>query len=561
MEEPTSSSPQQQNNGNGPLKDTPFEAPTEQNTSTPLEQSTKPLTNAPVGDQSTPKKSHTWMYLIIIILIIVVGFGVWYIAHKDNTNKTSTTTKKDISLLTFETSNNPLNVFYPSASSYGGPQLMNEQMFEGLVKFNNGTQIVPDLATSWTNPNSTTWIFKLEPNVYYHDGDVVTAQDVVYSWQQINAQDQPVASFTTSTIKNVQAMGNNQVEVTTTSPDPVLLNRLTGLWILDSKAPKGTQAWELGTGAYTVKPNTTPTANSIDLVAFTKWHGGHIYTRAVNYVFTSNISKATSDLLAGKVDLIDGLTSSNISQISKNTNLKVFYPPSLGVTFIGYNTLIANAPTANPKIREAIDLTVNPADVLKALGASGKTVDQVIPPQVTGYSQSIARPTSNLTTAKQLVQSAYPSGCTVVLGIGEPFVAIGQEMAKELAPVGITLKLDVATDEGTFFNNISNGTYQAFGITFSTNIIDGSDVLSYWQGVPYYNNPTFNAQLTKADGTFDPAQRLADLQQASQTLVNDNAYLPLFQSVTIAASKKDIVFPLGLYDTDIDTFFSSVYQK
>ncbi|HUD07882.1 MAG TPA: hypothetical protein VMQ52_02280 [Candidatus Saccharimonadales bacterium] len=56
-------------------------------------------------------------------------------------------------------------------------------------------------------------------------------------------------------------------------------------------------------------------------------------------------------------------------------------------------------------------------------------------------------------------------------------------------------------------------------------------------------------------------QRLADLQQASQTLISDNAIIPLYQDSFYSANKKGIVFPLGTYDTDINTFFSSVYQQ
>jgi peptide/nickel transport system substrate-binding protein len=497
--------------------------------------------------------------MIIAAVLIIGGAILWYETAHKSSNTATTVTKHDIPLITFGYNNNPLNVFYPQ---YMVATSMGEQIFEGLVGFNNGTQIVPDLASSWTNPNATTWTFTLKPNVYYHDGDVVTAQDVVYSWQQANAQNQALASITTSTIKNVQAVNSNTVEITTTAPDAVLLNRLTSLWIIDSKAPKGTQPWELGTGPYTVKPGTTPTANNIDLVAFNKWHGGHIYTRAINYVFYADSVKATAALLAGKVNLIDNLTTANTSQISKNPNYQIYSPTTLFVDYLAFNTLSTGSPTANPKIREAIDLTIDPAAVLKAYGVTGTSVTQVIPPQLPGYKSAITRPAIDLTIAKQLVSEAgYPNGCTIVLGVGEPAATAGQEMAKELAAVGITVKLEVATSEGTYFNDINNGTYQAFYEGNGSEIADASDVLSYWQNASFYDNPTFDAQLTKADQTFDPAQRLTDLQQADQTLVSDNAYIPLFQHSYTSASNKGYVFPVYTYDNDINTFFSGVYQK
>jgi peptide/nickel transport system substrate-binding protein len=521
-----------------------------------------PPSIAPTVSVTTSKKSNRWLYIIIAIVLIVAGAAAWYeAAHKSTSNPIATVTKHDIPLLTYGFDNNPLNAFYPSAAADTGAAAINEQMFEGLVSFSNGTKIVPDLASSWTNPSSTTWIFTLKPNIYYHDGDTVTAADVVYSWQQVNAQNQQLASYATSTIKSVVAQNSNTVEITTSAPDPVLLNRLTMMFIIDSRAPKGTQPWDLGSGAYTVKQGTTPTANSIDLVAFNNWHGGHIYTKEIDYVFYPDLAKSTAALLAGKVDIINGLSSTNTAQI-KGSSYQILTPPSLLVDFIGFNNLVTSSPTANAKIRQAIDLTVDPAAVLKAYGVSGNSIDQVIPPQVPGYDASITRPALDLAKAKQLITEAgYPNGVTVTMGVGEPAAAAGQEIVTELAKVGITVKLKVATSEETFFNDVSSGVDQAFYIGYASSITDASDVLSFWQQSPFYDNTTFDAQLTKANQTFNASERLADLQQASQTLVTDNAYVPLFQHSFTFAAKKGIIFPLSTYDGDINSFFSGVYQK
>jgi peptide/nickel transport system substrate-binding protein len=542
------------NTNNTPLSH-PNEPVSEGNTAPP------PATAEPTIVKKPTKKSSTWLILIIVVVIIVVGLGIWYaVAHKSSTN--TTTVKKDIPLITYGFNNNPLNLFYPSQAAWlSGTNTIDEQMFEGLVAFNKGTQIVPELAAGWTNPNTTTWIFTLKQNIYYHDGDTVTAQDVIYSWQQLNTQNQDLASYTTSTIKSIQALNNNTVEITTTAPDPVLLNRLTGLFILDSKAPSGTQPWELGTGPYTVKPSTTPTANSLDLVAFNNWHGGHIYTKAIDYVFYSDPAKATAALNAGKVDVVDDISTTDAATI-KSSNLKVFTPPSLTVDFIGFYTLNPSSPIANAKVREAIDLTINPATVLKVYNVPGTTIDQVIPSQVPGYNQSITPPTINLTEAKQLLTAAgYPNGFTLNFGIGEPAQAAGQEIATELKQIGITTNLEVATSEGTYFADIDNGTYQASYEGYSTNITDGSDILAYWQNASFYNNTTFDSQLAQANTIFNPTQRLTVLQQAEQTLLNDYAYVPLFQHSYLFASNKNITFPLGCYDGDLDTMFANVYQN
>ncbi len=60
-------------------------------------------------------------------------------------------------------------------------------MFWGLLNFDVPTQTVkPALAESWTNsPDGKTWTFKLRKNLYWSDGSPLTADDVVFTWNDI----------------------------------------------------------------------------------------------------------------------------------------------------------------------------------------------------------------------------------------------------------------------------------------------------------------------------------------------------------------------------------------
>lgn len=60
-------------------------------------------------------------------------------------------------------------------------------MFWGLLNFDVPTQTVkPGLADFWTNsPDGKTWTFKLRKNLYWSDGTPLTADDVVFTWNDI----------------------------------------------------------------------------------------------------------------------------------------------------------------------------------------------------------------------------------------------------------------------------------------------------------------------------------------------------------------------------------------
>src|SRR3954471_24525904 len=61
--------------------------------------------------------------------------------------------------------------------------------YDNLYRYENDPpQIVPWLAESHTvSDDGLTWEFKLKPNVKFHDGSPLTAEDVVYSFQRVLA--------------------------------------------------------------------------------------------------------------------------------------------------------------------------------------------------------------------------------------------------------------------------------------------------------------------------------------------------------------------------------------
>ncbi len=52
-------------------------------------------------------------------------------------------------------------------------------LFNCLLKFNAKMEIVPDLAASYTQAPDGTLEFKLRPNITFHDGSIMTSEDVI----------------------------------------------------------------------------------------------------------------------------------------------------------------------------------------------------------------------------------------------------------------------------------------------------------------------------------------------------------------------------------------------
>src|SRR4029077_11233450 len=66
---------------------------------------------------------------------------------------------------------------------------INQNMFNGLVRFDNNLTIVPDIAAKMPDVSSDglTYTFTLRKDVTFSNGDKVTSADVLYSWNRAAA--------------------------------------------------------------------------------------------------------------------------------------------------------------------------------------------------------------------------------------------------------------------------------------------------------------------------------------------------------------------------------------
>ena len=77
--------------------------------------------------------------------------------------------------------------FNPVTANESSSEEIYRHLFAGLLGFDWTTQqVMPGLAESWTNsPDGKTWTFKLRGNLRWSDGEPLTADDVIFTWDTI----------------------------------------------------------------------------------------------------------------------------------------------------------------------------------------------------------------------------------------------------------------------------------------------------------------------------------------------------------------------------------------
>ncbi|NIO11711.1 MAG: twin-arginine translocation signal domain-containing protein, partial [Deltaproteobacteria bacterium] len=78
----------------------------------------------------------------------------------------------------------------PGTLMHTMPQTVNQCLRGHLVEVDYRGEPIPELAESWeASPDAVTWTFKLRKGVEFHNGKTMTAEDVVYSFNEHRGED------------------------------------------------------------------------------------------------------------------------------------------------------------------------------------------------------------------------------------------------------------------------------------------------------------------------------------------------------------------------------------
>ena len=122
----------------------------------------------------------------------------------------------------------------PHAQNEGPTTQVSRQVYEALVQRGLDMKIGPALATKWKATDPNTWIFTLREDAKFSDGSGMTSADVVFSILRAKQRTSDFKEYI-STVANVEAVGDYSVKITTSKPNPILLNQLSNIFIM-SKA-------------------------------------------------------------------------------------------------------------------------------------------------------------------------------------------------------------------------------------------------------------------------------------------------------------------------------------
>ncbi|TAJ86191.1 ABC transporter substrate-binding protein [Reyranella sp.] len=461
-------------------------------------------------------------------------------------------------------------------------------LFETLIMSNllGKLEPKPGLAESWKRIDDRTVEFSLRKGVKFHNGDELTADDVVFTFSRdrMFGPDYDIAStktlFTSVLIRDanqgknlppevpavakrlfpalekVEAVDKYTVRFTNRTPDVTLEGRIgrLGSDIISRRAYEEAKSWldwaraPVSTGPYKVREFQPDQVLVMD--AHDDYWGGRPPLRSVRLVVVPEVATRINGLLAGQFDFICDVPPDQIPGIEKNPKFEV-----LGSTIVNHRITVfdKNHPRlADPRIRQAFTHAIDRQAIVEALWSGRTRVPAGLQWEFYGpmFVENWTVPSFDLAKAKALLKEANYKGDPIPYRLLNNYytnqVSTAQVLVEMWRQAGLNVQIEMKENWQQVFDTNSPRAVRDWSNSAGFNDPISSIVAQHGpqgqqQQVGEWTNEEMNKLSVALEVETDMQKRRAMFKRMLEICEReDPAYTVLHQNATFTAKRKDI---------------------
>lgn len=459
--------------------------------------------------------------------------------------------------------------------------MLSRHVFETLVKQDVNQKPTPGLAESWRTVDPLTWEFKLRRGVKFFDGSDFTADDVLATFKRLPNVPRSPSSFAPFIAgMEFEKVDSHTIRVKTKAPAPLVPVNLSVFGIVSKQCAESSSTEDFnalrcqgGTGPF--KYSEFRPADRVVLTRNDAYWGPKAEWQTVNKRFIASDPSRVAALLAGDVNVIDGVPPTDIPRLKGDANIDVFETLSNRVIYFHMDQFRENSPfiTAkngspikNPlkdrRVRQALSMAINrPAIVERLMDGAAVPAEQVLAKSFFGTSQKLQPTAFDLAGARRLLAEAgYPNGfkmkmhgpngrytndTKIIEAVAQMFTRLGIDTEIEtIPPANFFTRASTGANGEPEFSFILVGWGAGTGETSgSLRALMGTFDRAKGSGAANrgrYSNPALDAKLDEALATVDDPKRAALLGEASEIAFNDVGIIPSHYQTNVWAARKGV---------------------
>lgn len=415
-------------------------------------------------------------------------------------------------------------------------------LFSSLVYLGPDLKIVGDAAESWTYKNLT-YTFQLKPGLTFSDGSALSADDILFSFDQFKDPKSPHNS-SYSMIKKVEATYDENtrfVKLHLSDFSAGLLNDLSTVKFLPRKLVEGDAKKfsqnPVGTGPFKLARSTAS-----DIVLEARDHAKLSYKNLIFRVIADENTRYLK-MLKGEIDIAQNeIPSYKIFYIeSRRKDLTVYKAPGLTMNYMLLNH--QDPALQKREVRLAIAHAINRDEIIKyKLDNLSTEATSLLSSLNPFHLHGLKNPEYNLEKAKELLAKSGHEGLALALKTSNAQVAVenGKVFTNQLGKAGIKVRHQ-SYEWGTFFSDVSKGSFHVATMRWIGNFDpDLYRTALHSKEVPpgrnrgRYSNPELDRLLEEGLKIEDEQKRIAHYKKVQKIVHEDMPFIPLWYDLDVA---------------------------
>lgn len=425
-------------------------------------------------------------------------------------------------------------------------EAIHVNVFDYLLMRDSAGDIQPHLAKEWKQINDTTFEFKLNEGVKFHNGEDLTSEDVKFTFERVATDESLRSHGDYDTIKEIKIIDDFTFQIITHVPDPMLLSRISrqasGILPKDYIEESGWEHFESNpVGSGPLKFIEWKRDNQVVLEPYADYFGKKV-TEFDQVIFRAIPEDSTrvAELISGNIDIIANVPPSDWDRVENSGNSVIVNGPSNRNYMIFLRTQ-EGWPTADVRVREAIDYAINDQAIVDSLlhGGGTPSLTRVNPGDLGANEDLYGKYNYDVEKAKQLLAEAgYPDGLTIELaGPTGRYIQdreVMQLIAGMLEEAGIKTDMNLLKWEAFVDLREKQQFKEGYLIALGSSFFDAGQSLDYYSTkrsskINGYSNEEIDQLLEEAAVTMDEKARDEMYQRVQEIANQEKPLIPLFQ--------------------------------
>ena len=439
-----------------------------------------------------------------------------------------------------------------------------QQIFDGLVQFDQDLNIIPAISKSWKiSSDGLAYTFFLREGVKFHNGREVTAKDFVYSFTRILDPETKSSSSDffgrilgakefidkkTTKVKGLFAQDKYTLKIILSEPYAPLLSILAmkGAKVVPKEEVEKSGIdfgkFPVGTGPF--KFISMKEGEQIVLEAYQDYFDGRPYLNKVVFNIFHGALRARifKEFKEGGLDE-SFIPPEAIEDLVQDRRYLFMQKPILSLRFYGFNLL--SKPLDSKKLRKAINFAVDKKSIISETHKNQFNLAKgILPPGMPGYDpRRDPYPFNELQATKLLSEAGFPKGRDLPpleiwsASMSEAAQREFNEITSQLNKIGIQTTVHFETNWPNFESMLRANKAPVFIYAWYADFPDPDNFLGilFHSQSKYnftaYHNPEVDRLLDQARAERDYLKRMEMYRKIEEIVLDDAPIVPMVNPI------------------------------